>query len=226
MLERLPGVEVCGEAGDGVDALARIAELAPDVVLLDVRMPGLDGIEVAARAERLPPIVFTTAHDEYALRAFELAAVDYLLKPVKAERLRGALERVRERAGSAGAAKLRDVLERLVRPAEPRPLTARSGGIVRIVDPREVTRIRAADRYSLVQLRGAELVLDESLAALEERLRELGFVRTHRAELVNLRHVRALREGADGPVAELSDGQHAQVSRRLAPELRRRLGID
>jgi DNA-binding LytR/AlgR family response regulator len=226
MLERIPGVEVCGEAVDGVDALARIAELAPDVVLLDVRMPGLDGIEVAARAERLPPIVFTTAYDEYALRAFEVAAVDYLVKPVKAERLRSALERVRESAGSAGDPKVRELLERLVRPPDPRPLTARSGGTLRIVDPREVTRIRAADRYSVIQMRGAELVLDESLATLEERLRELGFVRTHRAELVNLNHVRALRDAADGLVAELSDGQHAQVSRRLAPELRRRLGIE
>jgi DNA-binding LytR/AlgR family response regulator len=96
---------------------------------------------------------------------------------------------------------------------------------VRILDPRGVTRIRAADRYALVRSGGSELVLDESLAALEERLRDVGFVRTHRAELVNLHHVRALREGGEGFVAELSDGQHALVSRRLAPELRRRLGI-
>lgn len=99
MLERMPGVEVCGEAGDGVEALERIAERAPDLVLLDVRMPGLDGIELARRGESLLPIVFTTAYDEYALRAFEVAAVDYLLKPIRAERLRGALERARERSG-------------------------------------------------------------------------------------------------------------------------------
>jgi DNA-binding LytR/AlgR family response regulator len=226
MLERMSEVEVCGEAGDGAEALERIAELAPDVVLLDVRMPGLDGIELAARGDSLPPIVFTTAYDEYALRAFDVAAVDYLLKPIQEARLRVALERAGRRAGALDAARVRALLERLAHPAPVRPLAARAGPLVRFVDPREVTRIEATDRYAVVRHAGAELVLDESLASLEARLRELGFVRTHRAELVNLSHVRALRDDDDGLVAELSDGQRARVSRRLAPELRRRLGLE
>jgi DNA-binding LytR/AlgR family response regulator len=225
MLERLPDVTVCGEAGDGHEALERIASLAPDLVLLDVRMPGLTGVELAAR-EGLPPIVFTTAYDEYAVRAFDVAAVDYLLKPIRAERLREAVERARGRAGAPDVARVRELLERLARPDVVRPLSARAGAVVRLVDPREVTRIRAADRYAVIVHAGAELVLDESLAELEERLRDQGFVRTHRAELVNTRHVRALRDSPDGLVVELSDGQRARASRRLAPELRRRLGLD
>jgi DNA-binding LytR/AlgR family response regulator len=228
MLERIPDVSVCGEAADGVEALERIAALSPDLVLLDVRMPGLDGIELASRGAGLPPIVFTTAYDEYALRAFDVAAVDYLLKPVRAERLRAAVVRGRERAqpGAPDLARVRELLARLARPDAVRPLAARAGSVVRFVDPREVTRIEAADRYAVIRHGGAELVLDESLAALEERLREYGFVRTHRGELVNSHHVRALRDSPDGVVIELSDGQHARASRRLAPELRRRLGLD
>ncbi len=225
MLERIPDVSVCGEAADGVEALEQIAALRPDVVLLDVRMPGLDGIEVAARGEGLPPIVFTTAYDEYAVRAFELAALDYLLKPVKAERLREALARVRERGGSPDLARVRELVERLARTEANRPLSARAGAVVRLVDPREVTRILATDRYAVIRHGGAELVLDESLASLEARLSALGFVRIHRAELVNSHHVRALRDSPEGLVVELSDGQRARASRRLAPELRRRLGL-
>jgi DNA-binding LytR/AlgR family response regulator len=224
MLERIPGVSVCGEASNGVEALERIAELAPDLVLLDVRMPGLDGVEVAARGG-LPPIVFTTAYDEYAVRAFELAAVDYLQKPIRAERLREAIERVRERGGASDLAVVRGLLQEIAHREAVRPLSARAGSVVRLVDPREVTRIQATDRYAVIRHGGSELVLDESLAALEERLRDLGFVRTHRAELVNAHHVRALRESPDGLVVELSDGQRARASRRLAPELRRRLGL-
>ena len=99
MLERLPGASPVGEAGSGREALECIEALAPDLVLLDVRMPGLDGLEVARAAEGTA-IVFTTAHDEYAVEAFELSAVDYLMKPVSPERLAQAVERARSREGA------------------------------------------------------------------------------------------------------------------------------
>jgi DNA-binding LytR/AlgR family response regulator len=233
MLGRIPGVEVVGEAADGEAALERIRALAPDVVLLDIRMPGLDGMTLAARTPDLPPIVFTTAYDEYAVRAFEANAVDYLLKPVEASRLEAALakaERVRaERTRAAhDPERLAGILRQILERGEAQPglrLTARAGNVVRVVDPKDVTRIRAAGHYAVFKHEGRELVLDESLAALEEKLVPLGFLRVHRAELVNLHHVRGVRLEEGGAVALLSDGEAAPVSRRSLPDLKQRLGI-
>ena len=216
-------VEVGGEAADGAEALALVARERFDALLLDIRMPGMDGLALAASSDELPPIVFTTAYDEHAVRAFEVSAVDYLLKPVKLERLRAALDKV-ARAPAAALPALRVLLERVARP-EIKPLAARAGTTVRLLDPRGVARIRAEDKYALVRDEGRDYLLDESLRALEERLAPLGFLRVHRAELVNLARVRALHVEDDAPSLELDDGQRVPVSRRLAPELRRRLGL-
>jgi DNA-binding LytR/AlgR family response regulator len=192
-------------------------------VLLDIRMPGLDGLSLAASRSDLPPVIFTTAFDEHAVAAFEVNAVDYLLKPVKLERLRAALAKLRGRE-SPDSASLRAVLERLA-PREVAPITVRSGASVRLFDPRAITRFRAEDKYVAFREGEREHLLDESLAELETRLAPLGFLRVHRAELVNLEHVRALHGRDDEARLELSDGQSVPVSRRLVPELRRRLGI-
>jgi DNA-binding LytR/AlgR family response regulator len=223
MLGRIAGVTQADEAADGIEALERIERERPDVVLLDIRMPGLDGLTLAAEGRGLPPIIFTTAHDEYAVQAFEVAAVDYLLKPVREERLRAALDRVG--AGRrADPAALRALLERLA-PPDVAPISARSGASVRFFDPRAITRFWARDKYTAFQQEGREYLLDESLAQLEERLSAAGFLRIHRAELVNLKHVRALHGRDDAVTVELSDGQTATVSRRFAAQLRRRLGL-
>ena len=130
-------VEVVGEATDGTEALARIDQLAPDLVLLDIRMPGLDGLAVAARADDLPPIVFTTAYEQHALEAFDVAAVDYLLKPIEPERLRQAIQRARRATGN----KLSTLLEQMVQQSSALPrITARHGTSVRVLDPRKLTR--------------------------------------------------------------------------------------
>jgi two-component system LytT family response regulator len=214
-----------GEAGSGREALDKIGALAPDCVLLDVRMPGLDGLEVA-RSLRVP-VIFTTAHDAYAVEAFELAAVDYLLKPVRRARLLRALEKLRERAPAAPA-RLDALLERLLAAPGRAPLariSARQGDAVHVFDPAEIVRFTAAAGYTSFQRDGREFLLDESLNQLEERLAPLGFVRIHRAELVRLDAVRALRGEHGSTEVELSDGQRAPVSRRLVADLRRRLGI-
>jgi len=225
MLERLEDVEVAGEAVDGPDALEKIHALAPDVVLLDIRMPGLDGLTLARTVPQLPPVIFTTAYDEYAVEAFETAAVAYLMKPISRDRLAGALERAREgtRVPVEGLERL---LHRLTGDRDGRPLrvTARLGDTIRVFDPAAIGRFRAADKYTVLEFEGAEYLLDESLASLEKRLESLGLLRVHRRELINLHHVRALRLEDGTTVAELDDGSRVAVSRRLSGKLKRRLG--
>lgn len=209
LLATVPDVTVAGEAGDADETLAQIAALAPDVMLLDIRLPGMDGVALAARYAHLPPIVFVTAYDEFALRAFELDAVDYLVKPVRPERLVAALDRARRRV-DAGAA----TLARLA-PASTTRIVVVDRGALRLFDARDVRRFWARDRYTLFHADGDERLTEEPLAALAERLAPHGFMRVHRGELVNLAYVRALRSDDGQHVAELDDGQHARISRRV-----------
>jgi DNA-binding LytR/AlgR family response regulator len=223
LLEQIDGVVVAGEAEDGQQALERIAELSPDLVLLDIRMPGLDGLAVA-RSSGLPPIIFTTAYARHAVEAFEVAAVDYLLKPIEEARLQEAIERAR-RAGSAfDGSRFEEVLEKLGRGAgRPPRLIARRGDSSWLIDPRDVSRLRATDRYVVVRQGDRDLLLDDSLSELEDKLSPYGFCRVHRSEIVNLDHVRAVHRTLRGLVLELSDGERVLVSRRRSVEIMRRL---
>jgi DNA-binding LytR/AlgR family response regulator len=194
------GVEVVGEAASAEAALVLVARTAPDVLLLDVHMPGLGGLALAAR-EALPPVVFVTADAGEALAAFDVGAADYVLKPVRPERLAAALARAAGRA------------------AVPRVVSV-SRGEVRAFDARAPVRYRSADKYTAFVVDGVEHLTEEPLVALEARLASHGFVRVHRAELVRLDAVRALVAGDDGLSVALADGQHAPVSRRYASGLR------
>lgn len=218
MLGRLGGVEVVGEAADGEEALAMVRAHAPQLLLLDIEMPEMDGLELAEEPG-LPPIVFTTAHAEHALRAFEVAAIDYLLKPISRERLAEAIERARARVSAPPAE------APAAAPTDTPRITARSGGTVHVVDATEITRLYAEDKVTVCVHEGRELLLDESLSALEQRLAAHGFFRTHRAELVNLAAVRALHTEDGSTRVELRDGSEAAVGRRMVAALKRRLGI-
>ncbi|EDM77479.1 LytTr DNA-binding domain family protein [Plesiocystis pacifica SIR-1] len=246
MLERLTNdgaeaIEVVGEAADGVEALTQLTKLEPDLVLLDIQMPALDGLALAQHAS-LPPFIFVTAFDEHALAAFEVGAADYLLKPIRRERLQLALERARTRieaqrdasAKGEGASELDELqatLRRLVAaepaPASPTPprIAAREGGSVRLFELAEIGRFWSADKYTCFHHGGAEHVLDEGLGELELRLGAHGFVRVHRSELVDLGWVRAVHSEAGATSLELRDGQRVAVSRRMVAEIKRRLGL-
>ena len=221
-----------GEAGDGEEAAEKIVSLRPDLVFLDIQMPGLDGMalarQLAARPGGTPAVIFTTAHSEHAVEAFELAAVDYLLKPVESDRLQMALGKVARRQAPADPTQLAALVERLLRAGgeatTPR-VSARLQDVVHIFDAREVTRFHAEEKYVVVRKGQEEYLLDDSLNALEQRLASHGFFRVHRSELVNLARVRTLRLEDDGAVIELDDGQQAPVSRRQLPELKARLGL-
>ena len=221
LLAPLPDVRVCGEASSGDEALVKATALSPDLVLLDIHIPGRDGLEVA-RALRDTPVVFTTAHGRYALAAFELDACDYLVKPVGAEQLARALERARRR----------HVLQALAR--EPAPDAATVGGpsslvvyergVARVFDARRITRFRATDKYTVFRGDDEEHLLRDSLDSLAQRLAPLGFVRVHRAELVRRDACVALVRDPRGAALELSDGQHVAVSRRYLATATRLLG--
>ena len=228
MLEKIDGVEVAGEAEDGEDAIARIGTLDPDLVLLDIRMPGLDGLTLARETPNLPPIIFTTAYDQYAVDAFEASAVDYLLKPVKQERLERALAKVRSKPRAASDdGSLAHVLERLLagreRTSAPR-ITAQHGDALHVFDAREIGRFYAQDKYTAFQVGGREYLLEESLSSLEKRLEPHEFLRVHRGELIALGQVRSFRAEDAGGILELRDGQTARVSRRFVAALKKALG--
>lgn len=205
--------EVVGHAASADEALALIAQLDPDVALVDVRMPpGITGIELARKLGERPIVVFTTAHGDHAVEAFDAAAADYLLKPIELAKLVRALDRAAARIAAAGPAN------------EPR-ITARAGTAVRVFPVRAIARFHADAKYTSFVVDGTEHLIEESLGDLEIRLAPWGFVRVHRAELVQLIHIRALhsRDGADGAELELTTGDRVPVSRRLLPVVRRHL---
>ncbi|MDP2027378.1 LytTR family DNA-binding domain-containing protein [Sulfuriferula sp.] len=188
-------VEVVGEAANGIAALELLQSIATDVVLLDIRMPGMDGLELAQHLARLatpPAVVFTTAYDSYAIQAFELSAVDYLLKPVRAERLAAALRKA-QAFGPAQAASLQQ--------AAPQPrqfLSACERGRILLVPVTEVIYLRAEQKYVAARTAYRTYLLDESLVNLERELAQQ-FVRVHRNSLVARDAIEGfvMRDGAD-----------------------------
>jgi len=215
-------VEVVAECGNGFDAVKAVSELAPDLVFLDVQMPKLDGFEVLELLGRSVPVIFTTAYDKYALQAFDVHAVDYLLKPFSEERFAEALSRARERLArrdseSRGAADL-DV-EALVSTARPRqePLERvliRDGPQVHVIPVDRIDFVEAQDDYVSFVAAGRSHLKDQTMAAVEASLDPSRFVRIHRSYVVNIERIARVELYAkDSRVAILHDGRKLPVSR-------------
>ncbi len=217
LLGEIDGLEVAGEAADGRQCLEQCSRLEPDVVLLDIRMPGIDGLEAATHLagwERPPAVIFTTAYGDHALAAFEAHAVDYLLKPIRRERLQQALARAR------GLNRAQLDATRAMSAAAPRShLCVRSGTQIRLIPLDEVLYFRADHKYVTVRHAGGEVLIEDALKGLEE---EFGarFVRIHRNCLVARRRIVALERGQDGAWHARLNGsdERLEISRRhLAP---------
>jgi two-component system LytT family response regulator len=225
MLLAFEWVEVIGEAADGESALAAIESLQPELVFLDVQMPGLLGTEVLRRVERQPLVIFTTAFAEHAVTAFDLGAVDYLLKPFGPRRLSAAMERIRAAMGEPAGV---GALERLTGALSSGPITrlfVRTGGSLVPLLVADVLSFEADGDYVIAHTERASHALHLSLNRLEERLDSTHFARVHRAHIVNLDHVRAFKRDTRGNLeAELVNGRRVPVSRSRAQELRR-LGL-
>jgi DNA-binding LytR/AlgR family response regulator len=232
LLEEFGHVQVVGEATNGEEALVLLRSLSYDLVLLDIRMPGGTGLEVAAALRELPrppKVIFTTAYPDHAVEAFDLEAVDYLVKPFDADRLARALDRALlhtgEEAKPATAAAQPAAVAPEVEPLGRIPVQ-RDGRTV-LVDQSAIVYASAVRGYSYLNLADERVLVSFSLNELERRLRG-HFFRTHRSYLVNLDHVRELVPDFKGAlVLVMNDRQRSrvEVSRRQARELRRRLGM-
>ena len=209
-LEQLGEIEVVGQAGNGLEAMAAIDQKAPDLVFLDIQMPELDGFAVLRQLDpaRWPLVIFVTAYDTFALQAFDTHAVDYLVKPVQETRFCRAMDRARERLRAREAR-----AHSLTSP--PRRLVLGVGGSDVILDVADIEWIEADDYYAAVHARGGRHLVRESLASLEERLDRAQFVRVHRSAIVNLARVRQIRHAAIGDaVVVLDSGMQLPLSRR------------
>ena len=209
-----------GEAASGPAAVVAMDELRPDLVFLDIQMPGLTGIEVLRQASHRPCVVFTTAYAQHAVTAFELGALDYLLKPFGAERLAVALDRVRSALGEP-VASASDRLGEAMGQGPIGRLFVRSGRSILPIAVADVSRFEAVGDYVAVHAAGSQHLLHVALNRLEERLDPAKFVRVHRTHIVNLDHVAAFRRQGEGRLqAELRDGSILPVSRARAQQLR------
>jgi len=215
----MPGLTVAGEAVDGVDAILAHESAAVDVVLLDIAMPRMDGLEAARHLSALehpPAVIFCTAFDEHALAAFEAHAVDYLVKPVPRERLRVALERARRFSGD----QIRRVGED-VKMQSRSHICARIRGSLRLVPVSEIAYFLAEDKYVVVHHDHGEVLIEESLKSLEDEFARQ-FVRIHRNCLVAVDRITALERNSEGgTMAVVRGAAHAlEVSRRCLPAVR------
>ena len=234
LLSEIEEISVVGTARDGAEAVAVIQKHRPDVAFLDIQMPELTGLEVARllRGDHAPVVVFVTAYDRHAIEAFELAALDYVLKPIRRDRLAETIRRIgqeitdRRRLGDREDDAIRSVLKGEAESGRLEPLRrlpVRHRREVRLLDLTEVTRIISRDRLVLACAEGREFLVDYTLQELEGRLPEGQFLRVHRAAMVNVDSIESYG-GEDGVlVLRLKDGTRVEASERRAAEVRRKL---
>jgi two-component system LytT family response regulator len=222
-------IEVVAEARNGRETVRALRKLKPDLVFLDVQMPALDGLAVIKEigAERMPPVIFVTAYDEFAVRAFDAHALDYLVKPLEEVRFARALERIRERLQSARAVDLSRKLAALLASrererAKQRILVPTSTGDL-VFDADEIDWIEADDYYAAIHARQGRHLIRESLSSLEKRLDRTRFVRAHRSAIVNINRVSELRSEHGGTLLVLRNGVRVSVSRRRRARVTRLL---
>jgi len=210
-VESIAGLELAGEASTGPEAISRIFDLRPDVVLLDLQMPELDGLAVvrALSGERSPLIIFVTAYENHALAAFEVGAIDYLLKPVRRERLEKAIEKAR----------------RQMKPAPPaetlRKIVGRRGSDLYLLDPAEIVAFQAEGELVHIITTSQRYLSDHSLKSLTEKLDSKRFRRIHRSTIINTDHIRKISPlSSKRWLLKMSNNFEAVVSKRLASAIR------
>ena len=230
-LKATKNIEIVGECGDGPTAVREILELAPDLVFLDVQMPGMDGFEVLRTlpAQKLPAVIFGTAHDQHALRAFSIHALDYLLKPIEDSRFAAAVDRAAKLMSSTARTQMAEsLLQMLDKDGKyPSRLLVRTGQRTQIVLVEDIEWISAAGEYTELHVRGRSHLLRETMSSLQGRLDPTAFLRIHRSRIVRTRCIVELRSIDNREhVITLSDGSEHRSSRTYAPGLEQWLVSD
>jgi two-component system, LytTR family, response regulator len=216
LLKAHEDVIVVGEAANAGDAAAQIKRLQPDLVFLDVEMPGKTGLQLLDELDDLPMVIFTTAYQDYAVRAFEISALDYLVKPISAERLASALDKVRKPTGR----------ERAVRNHVMHQIFLRDGDRCWIVAAEQIQMFESEGNYTRVHFDGHRPLIYRSLNTLETRLDPTMFLRASRSHIVNLRAIKSLQALPDGGLsATLSGNLTVAISRRQSRKLREQLSL-
>ncbi len=228
LLQEIPDVELLPGCEDGASAVAIIRERQPDLVFLDVQMPEMNGFEVIREvgADRMPLVIFVTAYDEFALRAFEAQALDYLLKPFGEDRVRKALDRARVFLAGGAQKNSQEHLKTLLRtlPRNSQCLLVKSGDRVLVLRPREIDWVQADDDYVHLLVGQETHLLRCTLGELEKRLSPEGFVRIHRSRLVNLDRIKEFRPLFRGESAViLKNGARLNASQSCLRHLQERL---
>lgn len=240
LIQNQEGVEIAGQVENGEEAVAAIQRLSPDLVFLDVQMPKLSGIDVVREVgpENMPAVIFVTAYDEYALDAFELAALDYLVKPFDNERFEQALSRARETITLREAGTLQSRLKALLQEQSAEEPTASESaylerisvdmrGQVRIIAVEDIDFIAADGSYAELHVRDDTYLIRERMQTLEDRLDPQQFMRIHRSFIVQLDRIESLLVSAGGKYAvRLKSGEKLKMSRSRREELEKRLGVD
>lgn len=233
-LERLKGVlaarpdlELVGEATDGPSAVALIEALKPELLFLDIHMPGCDGFEVLARITHRPLVVFVTAYDEYALKAFDANAVDYLLKPSSRERILEAVDRVLARRKTLDGNLVETLKAALGPPSHLRRFLVKVGDEILVIPEADVLCFQAEDKYVNLQTEGRSFITDFTLKDLEQRLDPQRFVRIHKSTIIALARVSRISKWFQGEqIVVLDDkaGTRLKVGRTYVESFRARMG--
>jgi two-component system LytT family response regulator len=218
--EAIPSIEIVGEASTGAETLNRILALKPDLVFLDLEMPEMSGLNVvrSLRGEKTPLIIFVTAYQQHALEAFEVGAVDYLLKPVRRERLSAAVEKARRQLQGSRASTPEAPSKEAAAPGK---IVGRRGTDMYLLEPAEIVAFQAEGELVHIITAGQRYLCDHSLKALEEKLSRPRFRRVHRSTLINTDHIRKISPlSSKRWLLKMSNGFEAVVSKRLAGSIR------
>jgi len=221
-------VQIVGTSTDPVEAVPAILEAKPDLLFLDIEMPGMTGFEMLAHLQPQPWVVFTTAYDRYALEAFGVNSVDYLLKPIEAAQLDRALDKIERLRGNGASPDVTELIRRLAPPSYPDRVASKVGEKIEFVDLDQVTHFFASDKLTFAATPAKNFAVDYTIQELEQKLDPGRFVRVHRATLVNVAHVQELHSWfAGGLMVRLKDPKHTElkVSRDRVRVLKQRLGI-
>lgn len=227
LLKPFDEFEIIGEAANGAEGLEQTEALQPDLIFLDIEMPVLNGFEMLSRLKHQPKVVFTTAYDQYAIKAFEEDSIDYLLKPVETERLEKTVKKLRQMQQPAAPLPLEALMKQLMVKKEIKTLTVKIGDRILLIKLSEILYIEAEDKYVFLHTTdGKKHLTDFTISSLEDKLPE-AFVRIHRGSIINTEHIKEIRKGFNGALVFLLHHTDVRLtsSRSNGEMLRERFGI-